>query len=207
MTEQEAKDCLEFIKMAYENLIENGADSYRAVGENTDCEVEVDRKRKNYYQVQYSNLAEALGIGINALQENQQYHALGPVAELEEDALMVRADRILLDEYMKLGSVEECRKAVEKQIAKKPKHVVEKYGKHKWKRNENGEIDDFAWDYGYHNGVVCEVCGESVCVHCEPDYDNKEDCEKSYYVCPTCGEITFRKTYCDCGQKLDWREE
>ena len=141
------------------------------------------------------------------LKELKQYRALGPVGELEEDALMVRADRILLDEYMKLGSVEECRKAVEKQIAKKPKHVVEKYGKHKWQRKKNGEIDDFAWDYGYHNGVVCEVCGESVCVHCEPDYDNKEDCEKSYYVCPTCGEITFRKTYCDCGQKLDWREE
>lgn len=97
--------------------------------------------------------------------------------------------------------------ALEKQIPKKAKHIVEKYGKHKWQRKENGEVDDSAWDYEYHNGVVCEVCGETVCVHCEPDYDNKEDCEKSYYVCPTCKEKTFfKRIYCDCGQKLDWSE-
>ena len=64
------------------------------------------------------------------LKELKQYRELGPVAELEEDALMVRADRILLDEYMKLGSVEECRKAVEKQKAKKPRFVDTRFRNH-----------------------------------------------------------------------------
>ena len=67
-------------------------------------------------------------------------------------------------------------KALEKQVAKKPRYQKIEYGKHKWKRKENGEIDDFAWDHAYCNGVVCEVCGLTQCVHCNPDYDDLEDC-------------------------------
>lgn len=98
--------------------------------------------------------------------------------------------------------------ALEKQIQKKPKHTYIKHGKHTWKKNENGEIDDFAWDYDYHNGVVCEVCGETVCVHCNPDYMELDDCEEEHWSCSSCGKEVYRNTkYCDCGQKLDWSEE
>ena len=98
--------------------------------------------------------------------------------------------------------------ALEKQIPKKPKHTYIKHGKHTWKKNENGEIDDFAWDYDYHNGVVCEVCGETVCVHCNPDYMELDDCEEEHWSCSSCGKEVYRNTkYCDCGQKLDWSEE
>ena len=99
-------------------------------------------------------------------------------------------------------------KALEKQIPKKPKSTHIKYGKHTWAKKENGEIDDFAWDYEYHNGVVCEVCGKTVCVHCNPQYDRLTDCEDEYYNCPSCGKKIFSAyKYCDCGQKIDWSDE
>ena len=98
--------------------------------------------------------------------------------------------------------------ALEKQIPKKPKSTHIKYGKHTWAKKENGEIDDFAWDYEYHNGVVCEVCGKTVCVHCNPQYDRLTDCEDEYYNCPSCGKKIFSAyKYCDCGQKIDWSDE
>lgn len=98
--------------------------------------------------------------------------------------------------------------ALEKQIPKKPKHTYIKHGKHTWKKDKNGETDDFAWGYDYHNGVVCEVCGETVCVHCNPDYDKLEDCEEDIYNCPSCNEgVCYYQKLCDCGQKLDWSDE
>lgn len=98
--------------------------------------------------------------------------------------------------------------ALEKQIPKKAEHKVIKYGKHKWRKNENGERDDFAFDYDYHNGVACEICGEAVCVHCNPDWEKLEDCEDDYYICPACGDKFYSKRdYCSCGQKLDWSDE
>ena len=98
--------------------------------------------------------------------------------------------------------------ALEKQIPKKAEHKVIKHGKHKWRKDKNGEIDEFAFDYDYHNGVVCEICGEAVCVHCNPDYDKLEDCEADYYICPTCRDKFYSKRdCCSCGQKLDWSNE
>ena len=98
--------------------------------------------------------------------------------------------------------------ALEKQIPKKPKSTHIKYGKHTWAKKENGEIDDFAWDYEYHNGVVCEVCGKTVCVHCNPQYDRLTDCEDEYYNCTSCGKKIFSAyKYCDCGQNIDWGDE
>lgn len=97
---------------------------------------------------------------------------------------------------------------LEKQIPKKAEHKVIKHGKHKWRKDKNGEIDEFAFDYDYHNGVVCEICGETVCVHCNPDYDKLEDCEADYYICPTCRDKFYSKRdCCSCGQKLDWSDK
>lgn len=95
-------------------------------------------------------------------------------------------------------------KALEKQIPKKPKHTYIKHGKHTWKKDKNGEIDNFAWGFDYHNGVVCEVCGKTVCVHCNPNYDKLEDCEVNIYNCPSCDkEVCYNQKHCDCGQLLD----
>lgn len=88
---------------------------------------------------------------------------------------------------------------------KKPEHFYKKYGKHTWRKDKSGEIDDFAWEADYHNGVICEVCGQTVCVHCNPDYDELEDCEEEYYICPNCGEkyYSIPKICGKCGQFLD----
>ena len=112
-----------------------------------------------------------------------------------------------LKQYRAIGTVEEFKALKEKSVAKKPKYQKIQYGKHKWKRKENGEIDDFAWDYAYCNGVVCEVCGETQCVHCNPKYDKLKDCEVEDYFCPTCNEtVGYFYSHCKhCWQKLDWQ--
>lgn len=105
--------------------------------------------------------------------------------------------------YRAIGTPEECRAAVEKQKAKKPKLTIIKHGKHKWERDEKGYIDEFAFCHDNHNGVVCEVCGKTVCVHCDPNYDELIDCEEKYWNCPCCGKKIYSKSkFCDCGQKL-----
>lgn len=101
--------------------------------------------------------------------------------------------------------------ALEKQIAKKPKWVDEVFAHHDWKKDENGEIDMFAYEFEYHNGPVCQRCDESFCIHCEDDIDTKlnEHCICHYYICPTCNERVFKNIshHCRCGQKLDWSKE
>lgn len=39
--------------------------------------------------------------------------------------------------------------------------------KHQWKKQEDGSIDIFAFEYGdYHNGPCCELCEFGDCQHC-----------------------------------------
>lgn len=42
---------------------------------------------------------------------------------------------------------------------------AEKLG-HILKRNEDGAVDEFVCDAGFHNGPGCSRCGESWCHHC-----------------------------------------
>lgn len=97
-----------------------------------------------------------------------------------------------------------ARMAVEKQIPKMAEHINIKHGKHTWKRDSCGEIDIFAWEYEYHNGAVCKVCGHySPCVLCDDDWEDEDGCEENYYICPTCGNKSgAKREYCKCGQKL-----
>lgn len=80
------------------------------------------------------------------------------------------------------------------------KHVK----RHMWHRNKNGEIDEWAMEYEFHNGPVCEVCGCSICVHCSPDWEN-EECKIGYFICSECKQSTRSTTqYCpNCGAKMD----
>jgi hypothetical protein len=48
--------------------------------------------------------------------------------------------------------------------------------KHHWKLDEDGNIDEYAWDQGFHSGVVCVDCGTAVCTNCHPDYMDLDDC-------------------------------
>lgn len=69
-----------------------------------------------------------------------------------------------VQKYRKIGTVEECREAVEKQTAKKVKSI-----------SPVKDGDSYV-------GLIGR--------------------------CPCCGDILEEDTvYCDCGQKLDWRNE
>ncbi len=48
--------------------------------------------------------------------------------------------------------------------------------KHNWVLDENGNPDEFAWENGFHNGVICKDCGFSPCVHCDEDWFEMDDC-------------------------------
>lgn len=101
--------------------------------------------------------------------------------------------------------------ALRKQVPQKPKHELIKYGRHRWKKNKYGNIDEMAWESGFHSGVICENCGETVCTLCEPDYDSQDnngpdDCYEENWRCPECGKHVYKDTYCSyCGQRIDWR--
>lgn len=56
--------------------------------------------------------------------------------------------------------------------------------KHNWSRDENGNIDTFAWSSGYHNGVFCEDCGKTVCIFCNKNYLELDDCTGKPKVIP-----------------------
>lgn len=51
--------------------------------------------------------------------------------------------------------------------------------KHKWKLDEMGEIDNFAFEYEYHNGPVCERCGFTLCMYCQPEGWDDESCPET----------------------------
>lgn len=143
-------------------------------------------------------------IAITALEEIQQYRAIGTVEEIQERLKSLQSWRdehledITVDlveyrelckleevahmkslkmiiqrngtigkileecaEYEAIGTVEECRKAMEKQKAKKPTYEGDGYA--------DGELVYDTW--------ICPNCGE----HYETDYDD-------YIYCPNCGQ-------------------
>ena len=48
--------------------------------------------------------------------------------------------------------------------------------KHKWKLDEHGKPDEWSWDSGFCNGVYCERFGKTVCIHCNPLWEELDDC-------------------------------
>lgn len=129
------------------------------------------------------NLTPVYEVAINALEEIQQYRAIGTPEKIAEELNRLRNDNECqglyftleerqdlarqhreLEEYKSIGTPEECRAAVEKQRAKKPTEKIEN-------------------EIGYY--------------HCA-------NCDKTLRT-----TIHLRKpNYClNCGQKLDWSEE
>ena len=103
----------------------------------------------------YQMLRESLAMAIEALKEIQQYHEIGTV-EYFEKLMLADNGTIwgLIDEYVdykNIGTVEECREAVEKQKPKKPK--------------------DVEYDYSY---FVCDACGEGIYV--SDDFESHHYC-------------------------------
>ena len=78
-----------------------------------------------------------------------------------------------------------------------------KSNKHIWRKTEGGEVDYFAFDFEYHNGPECEICGFHFCEHCYPEKFDEESC-KDQYFCSVCGRMEMKEEpYCHCGAKMD----
>ena len=107
----------------------------------------------------------------------------------------------------------ECEKRIAKDALevlalRPPEHVHEEYPEHDWERDDEGAIDEWAWEdsYSMHHGPACRRCLYSFCVHCEPDGWKSRPCVIDNYRCPECGRIIGKGTkYCpDCGQGIEW---
>lgn len=94
----------------------------------------------------------------------------------------------------------------ERFTAKPPIHKHEEFAEHKWRRTKDREIDDFAMSFDYHNGPICERCGYTFCVYCEPDGWDKQPCVINEYRCPNCYRSLSKKDkFCSyCGQAIQW---
>lgn len=113
------------------------------------------------------NRKEALHIAIQALEEIQQYRTTGMTAEqIKEMQMDYCAKSVVLEEYRAVGTLEECREAVERMKPKKPYDVEER------------EETDF-----YYLAFMCPSCNEAVigqpyrpnyCKHCGQAIDWEE---------------------------------
>lgn len=77
--------------------------------------------------------------------------------------------------------------------------------RHLWYKDENGNIDEWRVDNGFHNGPECQICHTAFCEHCTPDWSTTE-CEIGHYYCSECAEtsIDAHENYCpNCGEKMD----
>ncbi len=45
---------------------------------------------------------------------------------------------------------------------------------HRFALDDSGEINEWAYGEGYHNGPYCEACWQYLCVHCQEDYLTQE---------------------------------
>ena len=126
---------------------------------------------------------EDMEMAIEALKEIQQYREIGTVEEVEQNArdlkrqiehserlaevlkatqnLLEKRER-LLKEYCKIGTVEECREAVEKQKPKEPTVLKQQHS-------------DF---------YNCPKCGRNLILKCGTDWFGGQH----YKSCPNCGQ-------------------
>lgn len=77
--------------------------------------------------------------------------------------------------------------------------------RHLWYKDENGNIDEWRVDNGFHNGPECQICHTAFCEHCTPDWSTTE-CEIGHYYCSECAETSrdAHEDYCpNCGAKMD----
>lgn len=101
---------------------------------------------------------------IKRVEEFGLHHAIG---ELPHSVLTVKAFKMAIkaleeiQQYRAIGTVEECREAMEKQFSKRPNREGDGYA--------DGEIVYDTW--------ICPCCGKRY----EVDYDD-------YDYCPNCGQ-------------------
>lgn len=142
------------------------------------CDKDCDNCELCYAQGLYEEHKEAVQMAIKALEEIQQYRALGTPEELRvmkaysklsrEELFEVAVALMGFQEYRQIGTLKECRTAMEKQTPKRPDYEGDGYA--------DGQLVYDTW--------ICPCCGK----HYEIDYDD-------YDYCP------------NCGQRIDWGNE
>lgn len=92
----------------------------------TESEAKIILETEIVHHPECSIFSEALSISIQALEEVQQYRAIGTPEELQD--MKNNYFEALSDwrQYRKIGTVYECRTAREKQIPKKPDFTEDK---------------------------------------------------------------------------------
>lgn len=138
----------------------------------------------------YVDRHKAFDTAISALEEIQQYRALGTVEEIKKKirkelpymSIAQAKFKSELNAYRAIGTVEEVREAMEKQTPKKPKAILRHRG-----------------------GFEMEHCP-----NCDTDYqvDRRYAINDDY--CSTCGKLldsSFRNFCANCGQATDRSDE
>lgn len=163
MTENEAKEKLQAYIECQER--QEPADVLEQCDKDCDC------CELCYAQGLYEEHKEAVQMAIHALEEIQQYRAIGTPEELRAmkehggftgiELAEIAAAISTLNDYRKIGTLEKCRTAVEKQTAKRPDYEGDGYA--------DGQLIYDTW--------VCPCCGRRY----EVEYDE-------YDYCPNCGQ-------------------
>lgn len=139
--------------------------------------------------------AEALTIAIQALEEVQQYRAIGTPEELQDMKSNYFGALSDWRQYRKIGTLEECRTAREKQIPKKVKYEDVGYEQYR-------NVNVYA--------CICPSCDLKIIKFDDDDVSDKcESCdvEKMFHSSMVHHAYIGLNTYCNrCGQKLDFGE-
>jgi hypothetical protein len=122
-------------------------------------EVQQYRKYKNKFREIYGDCYDALDVILDLLTKYEMPELNGKADY--KLRLLTDKDADKWDAYRQIGTVEECRKAVEKQTAKKPDYEGDGFS--------DGQLVYDTW--------ICPSCGK----HYEVDYDR-------YDYCPNCGQ-------------------
>lgn len=125
---------------------------------------------------------KALDYAIKSLEEIQRYRALGTVKELNYKISHYVMYEKLVEKYREIGTPEELREAMEKQMAKKPKTILR-----------------------HHGGFETEHCP-----NCDTDYQVDQRYVINDDYCPACGKLLDSgfKNFCgNCGQAIGWDQE
>lgn len=127
-----------------------------------------------------------LKIAVSALRELQQYQAIGTVVRFKNQKSELDAAYEMLGEYQAIGTLEECREAVERQKAVPARKTTIFEGKNAEKLILMGLPN--------YETYKCPKCGR---IAAERAFD------RSLYP-----DGFIKKNYCEnCGQKIDWSVE
>lgn len=128
--------------------------------------------KEKLYNGIYADRLDCIDSAIYALKEIQRYREIGASPErITELILEGSAAKRILGHYQKIGTVEECRKAVEKQKAKKPVCKPKPY-------NES---------VGFNEEWFCPSCGAYIGYF----YEGMDEPEQMEY-CNECGQHIAR---------------